>query len=234
AADHCFDIYFTVEDTGIGMDTHTLARVFESFTIGEHFMTKRHSGAGVGLTIVRNLVEMLGGTIQASSTPGEGTSVTFHLPFRPPTEQEAEQDAAPVLPEGTEPRTLSPNANAHILVVEDDPVNMLAVEAVLRRGGFTVDKACNGAEALEALRLHPADLVLMDIQMPVMDGLRATSHIRNGEVPGVDRRIPVIALTAYATPGNIDRFQRWGIDDVIAKPFVSSHLKDVLLRHLSG
>jgi CheY-like chemotaxis protein len=141
----------------------------------------------------------------------------------------ADREALPEIP-AEEPR-LPP---LRVLVAEDEPVNRLALVKALSRRGHMPVAAENGLEALQALAAQPIDLVLMDIQMPVMDGLAATRHIRGGEVPGIDRNLPVIALTAYAMETDRARFLAAGLDDYVPKPFEIKTLLAAMDRALAA
>ena len=201
-------LVFSVLDTGVGIATDRQAAIFESFSLGEEPLTKRFGGTGMGLSIARRLAELLGGSIWLESQPGFGS--TFHLavPLWPAVPPESEGEAPP-------PADLPP---LKFLVVEDEAINRLALARGLRKLGHTVEEAANGEEALRKLSLAPVDVVVMDIQMPVMDGLTAVAHIRNGEVPGASRRLPVVALTAYALDGDRQRFLAAGMDEFVTKP----------------
>ncbi|WP_285906051.1 PAS domain-containing sensor histidine kinase [Pseudodesulfovibrio pelocollis] len=221
-------LHFVVEDNGPGIDAKVIGSIFESFTIAENFMTKRYSGAGIGLSIVKALVEMLGGSIQARSGKDQGTAISFSLPLIASENPCAEHARAslPLLTGRTEKRS--------ILVVEDDPIAMFTTTRMLTRYGFDVREAANGVEALDLLRNHAVDLILMDIQMPVMDGIQATAHIRNGDATGVDPHIPIIAVTSHATHPGRDRLARAGIDESIVKPVCAAQIDTVIKRHLMG
>ncbi|WP_428565579.1 MAG: response regulator [Solidesulfovibrio sp. DCME] len=200
---------FAVLDTGIGIPKDKQADIFESFALAEECLTKRFGGTGMGLSIASRLAELLGGTIRVESRPGFGSTFSLTIPLWPVADRQAEEGAS------SAPTTLSP---LRILVVEDEAVNRLALARSLRKLGHEVTEADNGEEALRKLSLDRVDVVIMDIQMPVMDGLTAVSHIRNGEVPGVNRRLPVVALTAYALEGDRKRFLAAGMDEFVTKP----------------
>jgi signal transduction histidine kinase/ActR/RegA family two-component response regulator len=208
-------LLFTVTDTGIGILPNRQASIFESFTLGEDYLTKRFGGAGMGLTIAKRLAELLGGSIWVESRPGLGSTFFLTMPLWPVV-REAEEH-----PEPFGPVTLPP---LRFLVVEDEAVNRLALARGLRKLGHEVLEACNGEEALRQLALERVDVVVMDVQMPVMDGLTAVGHIRGGEVPGADRRLPVVALTAYALEGDRKRFLDAGMDEFVTKPCDMDHL----------
>ncbi len=214
---------FTVEDTGVGIPAERLDTLFDSFSIVEDYLTKRHSGSGVGLSISRSLVEMLGGRISVDSVPGQGSTFTFTACFWPrPVESEQTFVAATSSPIARLPQS------TNILLVEDERINRITACRALMKRGFTVTEAVDGEQALMALLHGTFDVVLMDIQMPVMDGLKATQLIRNGELPGVDRNIPIIALTAYAGEGDRLMFLRSGMDGFVSKPYKIQDLLDAI------
>ena len=211
-------LQFEVSDTGIGIPAAKQAAIFENFVLAEEPLTKRYGGTGMGLSIARRLAELLGGSIWVESRPEYGSTFYLAVPLwraNPPMED----DEA----EGREPVRLAP---LRIMVVEDEAVNRLALARGLRKLGHDVIEAGNGEDALRRLSMEAVDVVVMDVQMPVMDGLTAVAHIRNGEVPGTNRRLPVVALTAYALEGDRDRFLAAGMDEFVTKPCDM----DVLLR----
>jgi len=220
-------LLFLVRDTGIGIAEEVQGKIFEEFELAEPYLTKRVSGAGLGLAIARQLVEMLGGRIWVRSTPGRGSTFYFTAPFALP-DYEC-QDASVVY--AGEETTFSPGDHT-VLLVEDERINRLTTGRALARLGYTVLEAVNGQEALAMLARERVDAVLMDIQMPVMDGIECTHHIRNGEVPGVSKRMPVVALTAYAGEKDRERFLRLGMNDYLAKPHSIEQLAEVLEANL--
>jgi signal transduction histidine kinase/ActR/RegA family two-component response regulator len=202
-------LVFTVADTGIGIAQDKQAAIFESFTLAEDCLTKRFGGTGMGLSIAKRLAELLGGSIWVESQPGFGSTFYLSVPMWP------------VKPAGQEtivPAGLAQLPPLRFLVVEDEAVNRLALSRGLRKLGHEVTEAVNGEDALRRLSMERVDVVIMDIQMPVMDGLAAVTHIRNGEVPGTNRRLPVVALTAYAMEGDRKRFLDAGMDEFVTKP----------------
>jgi len=208
-------LLFAVADTGVGIPPDKHGTIFDSFSLAEEYLTKKYSGSGLGLSIAKSVVELLGGTIRVESAPGAGSTFSFTSVFWPPGGETVQ--VKPALP--APPYEDAAVPPLRVLVVEDEPVNRLALVKSLSRRGHTPVAAQNGLEALKALGEAPFDLVLMDIQMPVMDGLAATRHIRNGEVPGIDRDIPIIALTAYAMESDRSRFLEAGMNDYVPKPF---------------
>ncbi len=223
-------LLFTVADTGVGIPANKHGTIFDSFALAEEYLTKKYSGSGLGLSIAKSVVEILGGTIRVESAPGEGSTFCFTSVFWPPGGEVVPAKPprpGPVAEEGGLPPL-------RVLVVEDEPVNRMALVKALSRRGHVPVEAENGLQALETLRQQPFDLVLMDIQMPVMDGLAATRHIRNGEVPGIDRNLPIVALTAYAMESDRERFLAAGLSDYVPKPFEIPTLLAVMARALRG
>jgi PAS domain S-box-containing protein len=216
-------VLFSVTDTGIGVADDKLDSIFEHFTQISGGFTRHYQGAGLGLAITKRMVGLLGGTMAVDSEPGRGTAFHLCLPLRParprPAADELREDVPPV-----------PIPSLNILLAEDDRVNRLAVSGLLKRMGHRVRAVDNGESALSALRGEPFDLVLMDIQMPVMDGVRATRAIRDGEA-GTDRTaVPIIAMTAYAMKGDRENFLEEGMTDYIAKPLDQAALENVIRR----
>lgn len=218
-------VRFQVVDTGPGIPVAALERVFEPFTQGDASTTRRHGGSGLGLTIARRLVEAMGGEIGLASVEGRGTNVWFEVPLRR-APQPGEGSVIPAAP-------ASPSARARILVVEDNPVNQRIVEAVLEKLGHAVAVAENGKEALEALDRASYELILMDCQMPEMDGYEATRSIREREGRDALPRIPIIAMTANAMDGDRERCLAAGMDDYLAKPVRAADLGAAVARNLA-
>ncbi len=215
-------LLFRVSDTGIGIPKDKQAAIFDSFSLAEEYLTKRYGGTGLGLSIARQLAGLLGGTVWVHSEPGQGSVFSFTAAFWLPVSfGETILDRA--APQPT-PRPL------RVLLVEDEESNRISAGTMLRRHGHAVTEVANGQEALRALGKDPYDVVLMDIQMPVMDGLTATRHIRGGEIPGGVKDIPVIALTAYAMEADRERFLAAGMNDLVAKPFEMQTLLSTMDR----
>ncbi|OIQ50832.1 Autoinducer 2 sensor kinase/phosphatase LuxQ [Pseudodesulfovibrio hydrargyri] len=216
-------VLFTVTDTGIGIPDDKMGSIFEHFTQVSSGFTRHYQGAGLGLAISKRMVGLLGGTMAVDSTPGLGTTFCLCVPLRP-----TEDDGAESTARTAEPRGASPSLN--ILLAEDDRVNSLAVSGLLKRMGHRVRTVDNGEMALTALRDETFDLVLMDIQMPVMDGVQATRAIRKGEVGPDKTSIPIIAMTAYAMKGDRENFLGKGMTDYIAKPLDKADLESAIRR----
>ena len=204
-------ILFSVADTGRGIADDKLTRLFEPFTQEDEGYNKSYQGAGLGLSICKRLVELMGGDMVVTSEVGEGTVVYFSAKFDIASTPQA-QTSAP------ESDTGLPCLDLTILLAEDDRVSRLAAQRIMERGGCSVTSVENGVQALDALRKGHFDLVVMDIQMPEMDGMEATRAIRAGDAGSANTDIPVIALTAYAMDDDRKNFTRAGMNGYIAKP----------------
>ncbi|CAI3239286.1 response regulator [uncultured Desulfovibrio sp.] len=213
---------FVVADTGPGMDAQQLCTVFDPFTPGDESLTRADSGLGLGLALARQLVHLMGGDLQVESVPGKGTTFSFALDFARPQTLAAEPDPAP------NPTQLRPV----VLVVDDNEINAQISRELLLRAGLEVRLANNGQEALETVRQGGVDVVLMDVQMPVMDGLEATRRIRAlGHTP---HSLPVIAMTAHTDAASRHDGKAVGMNDYLTKPVDPTALYDALCRWLPG
>jgi signal transduction histidine kinase/ActR/RegA family two-component response regulator len=203
---------FAVEDTGIGIAPGKLGSIFDAFTQADGSHTRQFGGTGLGLTITRRLVHLMGGELRVDSEPGLGSCFDFELPL--PASMEP---AAPPPEAGPAPASRLPVQ--HVLMAEDNAINQKVVGAMLRRQGWTVVAAGNGREACEQFGHEHFDLVLMDIQMPEMDGLEATRWIRQTERERhTADPIPIVALTAHTSPAQHAQCLAAGMDAVITKP----------------
>lgn len=215
---------FDVSDTGIGIPPDKHALIFEAFAQVDGSSTRLHGGTGLGLTIARRLVEMMGGQIGVQSAPGAGSTFRFTLPFgTAPTSSEPSASSA------ESARTAPKLRPLQVLLAEDNPVNQTLVVRLLEKEGHALTLAGDGAEALAALEGRPFDLVLMDVQMPVLDGLEAAIRIRQRE-QGSARHVPILALTAHAMKGDRERCLAAGMDDYISKPIRASDLFEAMAR----
>ncbi len=209
-------LHFSVSDTGMGIPDDKLESIFESFTQANGSYTRRYGGTGLGLTISRNLIHMMGGDIRVESELGSGSSFHFTARFSVSHEESEDNSAVSGYPEpGVRPLT----NEIHILVAEDNPVNQKVAAGILGKQGYHVEIANNGLEVLEALKREHFDLVLMDLQMPEMDGIEATQAIRNSKNGVFDPEIPILALTAHAFKEDVQRCLEAGMNNCITKPF---------------
>ncbi|MDX2154575.1 MAG: ATP-binding protein [Bryobacteraceae bacterium] len=211
-------IHFSIADTGAGIPREQQAMVFEAFTQADASISRRFGGTGLGLAICASLVPLLGGRLWFESQEGQGTTFFFTVRLRVTPAPRA-SSPAPV-PEAAAP--------LRVLLAEDNPVNQKLAARLLERQGHTVFVASDGGQAVEAFRNNHFDVVLMDVQMPGVDGLEATAAIRALESP--ERRTPIIALTAYAMHGDRERFLAAGMDDYVSKPVRAEDLHAALLR----
>ncbi|KHK01509.1 PAS domain S-box protein [Desulfovibrio sp. TomC] len=216
----------TVRDTGIGIPEDRHHELFQVFSQLESTRTKRFGGTGLGLAISRRLVEMMGGGIDVESVPGQGSTFSFTVSLRPASETPQEVER----PQGMS--QAGGFAGLKVLLAEDNQVNRLFLKHFLSEAGCQVRLAGSGTQALEQLCQEPADLVLMDIQMPEMDGAEATRRIRAGEAGEAARGMPVVALTAYSMKGDRERFLSVGLDDYVSKPVDVDELFMVMRRVL--
>ncbi len=216
-------LVFSLTDSGVGIAEEQQQQMFDLFTQAEGSYSRRFSGLGLGLSIVRRLVELMDGEIEISSAPDQGTEIRMVLPFVVPL---VEMEPAQIVV----PPAMTPGLR--VLLVEDNSVNRYTVTRSLHKLGHTCVEAENGEQALESLQRESFDCVLMDIQMPVLDGMAATQRIRSLEDPRV-RNIPIVALTAHAMQGDRQRFLDAGMDDYLSKPVRLEDLVRVL-QHVCG
>jgi PAS domain S-box-containing protein len=219
-------VRFSVSDTGIGMTPDQQERLFRSFSQADASTTRRYGGTGLGLAISKRLVELMDGEIGVQSEPGEGSTFSFSIPLR----ALEDQVALPHDPPATAPAPRENTAGARLLIAEDTTVNQIVAAELLKRRGYGTDVVPDGTTAVEAFSEGQYAAVLMDIQMPGMDGYEATAEIRRREPPG--SRTPIIAITAHALQSDRDRALAAGMDDYIAKPIRPDELDRVLERWL--
>lgn len=234
----CTTIGIEVRDTGIGISADSLAHIFDSFSQGDGSTTRKFGGTGLGLTIAKQLVEMMGGGLSVESRVGAGSVFRITVSLRKLSEVTVSDLSSidePVIVESSAeaPVVQGQEFLAHILVVEDNQVNREVCAEILESLGYRVEIACNGLEAVTALAGNSFDLVLMDYQMPVMDGVEATRRIRAmDQEKGVHTKI--IALTARAMEGDRELCLEKGMDDYLSKPFTIEAMRDMLDRWLGA
>jgi len=226
AAEGAERIRFEVLDTGIGIDPSMLERMFEPFTQADVSTTRKYSGNGLGLAIAKQLVELMGGEIAAKSELGAGSRFWFEVPLPAATSSIRQPAREQSVRRGQQK---SEQRGALVLVVEDSPVNRVVAVGVLERCGYHVHVVNDGREALQALSSQRYDAVLMDCQMPDVDGYQATEELRRRE-RGSSYHTPVIAMTAHAMVGDRERCLAAGMDDYLSKPVRSQILAEVLER----
>ncbi|HET9424457.1 MAG TPA: PAS domain S-box protein [Gemmatimonadaceae bacterium] len=201
-------VRFAVRDTGIGIAPEAVDRIFEPFRQADVSTTRNYGGTGLGLSISRRLVEMMGGTLGVESALGSGSEFHFTIGLHLLTDPAQAAPARPAAP--------AKRRDLHVLIAEDNPVNQEVAATMLRRRGHRVDIVGNGREAVDAVARDRFDVVLMDLQMPILDGLGAVAAIRANEK---GKRVPIIALTANAASGEREKCLAAGMDDYVAKPF---------------
>ncbi|MDP0491332.1 MAG: PAS domain S-box protein [Verrucomicrobiota bacterium JB023] len=215
-------LIFTVEDNGPGFPPEVAEKLFETFYQVDNSTTKTTGGTGLGLAVCRELVEAMGGKISAKSTPGQGSTFSFWIPLKTPQRELPPAKSNPLA--GGRARDENP-----LLIVEDQPINAKLLGIMLSKMGFKHETATNGAEALEKLRLDPTfKAILMDMRMPVMDGLEASRRIRAGEAGEVARRLPIVAVTANAMDEDSEACLQAGMDLFLSKPVKGQDLVDAL------
>ena len=213
---------FSVEDTGIGFDSQTRDRLFSRFEQADGAITRKFGGSGLGLAISRQLAQMMGGELDCESEPGGGSAFILTVPFKA-AEAPAIHGGGLAEDESGEGRTV------RVLLADDHPVNRRVVEMILAQADVALTSVEDGAEALQAMRDADYDLILMDMQMPVMDGLTATREIRLHEAAmGLDRT-PIVMLTANALPEHIIAAESAGADLHLAKPFDAAELLNLMV-----
>jgi two-component system, sensor histidine kinase len=227
---------FEVNDTGIGIAAEAQGQIFSAFTQADSFTTRKYGGTGLGLAICRQLVALMGGVIGVASEQNRGSTFWFEIRMEPVAAaavlaMPSARPAAACLPAAAAPPATpaTPSVGPRILVVEDNAVNREVAAGMLENLGYQSDLAINGLLALEAVAESTYAAVLMDCQMPVMDGLTATQEIRRREA-GSGTRVPLIALTANAMEANRERCLAAGMDDFLPKPFTQVQLTAVLGR----
>lgn len=214
------EIQFSVEDTGIGIAKEDIEKLFESFSQVDGSITRRFGGTGLGLAISKQLSELMGGSLWVESEKDKGSKFYFSLKFMIGTSSKIQSV------EAFKPKKVEKSYK--LLLTEDDKVNQMVICRILKDRGYSIDTASNGLEAVNMCEKNPYDVILMDIQMPVMDGIEATKRIREK-----NKHTPIIAITAYALNGDRERFLAQGMDGYVSKPISVEELLSTIERCLS-
>jgi len=217
-------LYFSVSDTGIGISDDKLSYIFDPFTQGDGSYTRKFEGTGLGLAVVKRLVKMMKGTLAVETELGSGTAVHFTIrvrefkPLNVMKNFEISKDS----------ELLTNGKHFEIILAEDNWINQIMVKRLLEKQGHRVLAVPSGKELLDVLQKEKFDLILMDIQMPEIDGIQATRMIRAGEIKSVDPNIPIIAITAYAMEEDREKFIEQGINGYTSKPVDIRDLKALI------
>ncbi|HIJ79713.1 MAG: ATP-binding protein [Desulfobulbaceae bacterium] len=231
-------VRFSVQDTGIGIPADRVEAIFDKFTQADGSTTRKFGGTGLGLAICQQLVGLMGGTLKVASEYGKGSTFYFVLPF----EEASETMAAPAPEQAPEH---VPAESGRILLVDDNAVNQRLASIIIAKLGYEVEVAGDGLEALELLKIHDFDLVLMDIQMPNMDGMTATRKVREIEADPQLRRqyqslnssqdpLPVLGLTAHVRKEDEEACYAAGMNGFLTKPIIKKKLAEILAEKLAG
>jgi PAS domain S-box-containing protein len=220
--DNKAQLQFAVEDSGIGMAEENIGKIFESFNQVDGSFTRRFGGTGLGLAISKQLSEMMGGSLWVESKNGIGSKFYLTLEFEIGTKIETH----------TVQLTQAKKSNraCSILLTEDDKVNQMVITRILKERGHSVDTANNGVEAVEMCEKNSYDVILMDIQMPILDGIEATKRIRE---KGKHKHTPIIAITAHALKGDREKFLEQGMDEYVSKPIKIEELFCAIDKYVS-
>ncbi|RYF93993.1 MAG: response regulator [Chitinophagaceae bacterium] len=216
---------FAVSDTGIGIPADKHTEIFEPFMQANTAVTRKYGGTGLGLSICRELIQLMGGQLFLESEPGIGSTFRFILPFGISVFKPKNNNMSQEI-------NFKSLGKRRILVAEDVELNQYLARHIMESWGFEVDIAVNGREALHKVQQETYDLVLMDIQMPEMDGMESTQHIRALE-DRVKSEIPIVALTANALKGDSEKYMAVGMNDYLSKPFDESRLFTVIANNLN-
>ncbi|MBL0339466.1 MAG: response regulator [Bacteroidetes bacterium] len=219
----CSMVSFSVKDSGIGIPQNKLASIFDMFTQAGDDITRKYGGTGLGLSIAKKLVDLQGGIIKVDSIIDEGTTFTFSMPFDHPDPIELEAHHAK-----SEDPECRIDAELKILIVEDNDINRLVINRIMKDWGVKLDNAVNGGDAIEKMKINNYDIILLDIEMPEMNGYQCIREIRNS-LPEPKNSVSVMAMTAHANRKERDKCLGLGMDDYISKPFDPLDLKQKIV-----
>lgn len=215
---------FSVRDTGIGIPREKAALIFDPFQQADGSISRQYGGSGLGLAICAKLVKLMDGTIWVESEEGKGSAFFFTANFPLPTDEQQAVTAK-------QRTSHDMQWQGRVLVADDNAVNRMVITRLLEKQGVAVVTAADGEEAIQRLRHELVDLVFMDVQMPLLDGIAASKRIREGEQAG-NTRVPIVALTAHAMPEDRQRCLAAGMDGYLAKPIQVQELQAVLSTYL--
>ena len=216
-------IVYEVIDTGIGISEKEQGRIFDLFTQADSSYSRGHMGVGLGLTLCRELLRLMNGTISVESKPGTGSRFIVRIPYQVVDNENSPHHGIVIF----DKKHYLPKMIENILVAEDDKVNQVLIHSYLKKLGYSATIVENGQEAIDEIEAHHYDLILMDCQMPIMDGYRATSIIRDD----LHLQIPIIAVTANVAKEDKDKCFEVGMDDYISKPFKISDLQETIQKY---
>jgi len=226
-------VSFVVCDTGVGIENDKQEKLFKCFSQVDVSMSRKFGGSGLGLAISRQLVELMGGTIGLKSCIGKGSEFCFMLPFMKQTDEEkVSVEHHTTETQEHEGQTLTTNKPSQILIVEDNPANRKLAEILVKKLGHTSQSVCDGREAVAVLCDKTFDLILMDLQMPNMDGVEATRVIRDPNSDVLAHDVPIIAITAHAMKGDMDACFSAGMDAYMTKPIKPRQLEEMINQQL--
>jgi PAS domain S-box-containing protein len=217
-------IEFQIQDTGIGIPKSKINTIFDSFTQAEDDTNRKFGGTGLGLSISKKLIEKQNGTIHVESEIGVGTTFTFTIPYK------LDKSGNNIISEVIISKAISLKKSLRILIAEDNDINRFIIEKMITDWGAEIEFASTGREAFEKVNQEQFDIILMDVEMPDVNGYRATEMIRN-EMPAPINAIPIIAMTGHAMPGEREKCIECGMNDYLSKPFKSAELKEMVAKY---
>ncbi|MBK7389362.1 MAG: response regulator [Bacteroidetes bacterium] len=221
--ENCSMIAFSIKDSGIGISQNKLSTIFDMFTQAGDDITRKYGGTGLGLSIAKKLVDLQGGIIKVDSVIDEGTTFTFSMPFDHPDPVELEAHHS----QSEEPESRI-DSELRILIVEDNDINRLVINKIMKDWGVKLDNAVNGVDAIDKMKLKDYDIILLDIEMPEMNGYQCIREIRTA-LPEPKCHVSVMAMTAHANKKERDKCIGLGMDDYISKPFDPLDLKQKIV-----